>query len=62
MLPWLSQVNLFLIKESKQDSTAKDSLNYWEKLDDFVKSMWSWPTPGDKLKIDNHKPILFTLN
>ena len=30
---------------------------YWNQLDTETKKMWTWPTPGKKLKIDSSLKI-----
>ncbi len=36
---------------------SKDRLLYWEKINAKAKSMWSWPSPGEKFRsiINNNK-------
>ena len=37
---------------------SNDSVTHWEKLDNKSKSMWNWPSPGEK--IDNHKKYIIS--
>ena len=42
----------FRFRGNSRVDIGKDNLLHWERLSERSKSMWSWPTPGDKYLLD----------
>ncbi len=53
---WLFQESKcqFRFRGNSSIDFGKDRLYHWKKLDDLSKSMWSWPSPGDKFELNNN--------
>ena len=52
----------FRFRGTSRVDLGKDTLYHWEKLDYQSKSMWSWPTPGNKCELNKNNQILIENN
>ena len=42
----------FRLRGKSSVYTGKDNIRHWGQLSEYSKSMWNWPTPGDKYIFD----------
>ena len=43
----------FRLRGRSRFDYGKDKIRYWNQLSEYSKSMWSWPSPGEKFKHDS---------